>query len=153
MEILLQNRKNQSRITNQSLRKKTALILNALGCKNFQISILITDDQDIQEINKNYRNIDKPTNVLSFPMDDESMVIPGVKILGDLVISEDTAIKEAETAQISLDQRISQLLVHGILHLFGYDHEISDKEDEKMTKKSIELISLIEKDTNLSWWL
>jgi probable rRNA maturation factor len=124
-----------------------------LGCKNFQISILITDDQDIQEINKNYRNIDKPTNVLSFPMDDESMVIPGVKILGDLVISEDTAIKEAETAQISLDQRISQLLVHGILHLFGYDHEISDKEDEKMTKKSIELISLIEKDTNLSWWL
>jgi probable rRNA maturation factor len=81
------------------------------------------------------------------------MVIPGVKILGDLVISEDTAIKEAETAQISLDQRISQLLVHGILHLFGYDHEISDKEDEKMTKKSIELISLIEKDTNLSWWL
>jgi probable rRNA maturation factor len=153
MEILLQNRKNQSRITNQSLRKKTALILNALVCKNFQISILITDDQDIQEINKNYRNIDKPTNVLSFPMDDESMVIPGVKILGDLVISEDTAIKEAETAQISLDQRISQLLVHGILHLFGYDHEISDKEDEKMTKKSIELISLIEKDTNLSWWL
>jgi probable rRNA maturation factor len=124
-----------------------------LGCKNFQISILITDDQDIQEINKNYRNIDKPTNVLSFPMDDESMVIPGVKILGDLVISEDTAIKEAQTAQISLDQRISQLLVHGILHLFGYDHEISDKEDEKMTKKSIELISLIEKDTNLSWWL
>jgi probable rRNA maturation factor len=124
-----------------------------LGCKNFQISILITDDQDIQEINKNYRNIDKPTNVLSFPMDDENMVIPGVKILGDLVISEDTAIKEAETAQISLDQRISQLLVHGILHLFGYDHEISDKEDEKMTKKSIELISLIEKDTNLSWWL
>jgi probable rRNA maturation factor len=81
------------------------------------------------------------------------MVIPGVKILGDLVISEDTAIKEAQTAQISLDQRISQLLVHGILHLFGYDHEISDKEDEKMTKKSIELISLIEKDTNLSWWL
>jgi probable rRNA maturation factor len=124
-----------------------------LGCKNFQISILITDDQDIQEINKNYRNIDKPTNVLSFPMDDENMVIPGVKILGDLVISEDTAIKEAQTAQISLDQRISQLLVHGILHLFGYDHEISDKEDEKMTKKSIELISLIEKDTNLSWWL
>jgi probable rRNA maturation factor len=86
-------------------------------------------------------------------MDDENMVIPGVKILGDLVISEDTAIKEAQTAQISLDQRISQLLVHGILHLFGYDHEISDKEDEKMTKKSIELISLIEKDTNLSWWL
>jgi len=123
-----------------------------LGCKNCEISIVITDDQDIKEINKSYRNIDKPTNVLSFPMDD-SMAVPGVKILGDLVISEDTALKESEEAQITLDQRISQLLIHGILHLFGYDHEISEEEDEKMTEKSIELLSLIEKDKNLSWWL
>ncbi|MCB9493836.1 MAG: rRNA maturation RNase YbeY [Desulfobacteraceae bacterium] len=149
---MLQNRKNQSRITNQSLRKKTDLILSALGCKNCEISIVITDDEDIREINKSYRNIDKPTNVLSFPMDD-SMAVPGVKILGDLVISEDTALKESEEAQITLDQRISQLLIHGILHLFGYDHEISEEEDEKMTEKSIELLSLIEKDKNLSWWL
>lgn len=113
---------------------------------------MITDDEDIREINKSYRNIDKPTNVLSFPMDD-SMAVPGVKILGDLVISEDTALKESEEAQITLDQRISQLLIHGILHLFGYDHEISEEEDEKMTEKSIELLSLIEKDKNLSWWL
>lgn len=81
------------------------------------------------------------------------MAVPGVKILGDLVISEDTALKESEEAQITLDQRISQLLIHGILHLFGYDHEISEEEDEKMTEKSIELLSLIEKDKNLSWWL
>lgn len=123
-----------------------------MGCKNCEISIVITDDEDIREINKSYRNIDKPTNVLSFPMDD-SMAVPGVKILGDLVISEDTALKESEEAQITLDQRISQLLIHGILHLFGYDHEISEEEDEKMTEKSIELLSLIEKDKNLSWWL
>jgi probable rRNA maturation factor len=153
MEIMLQNRKNQTRITNQSLRKKTDLILNALGCNNCEISIVITDDEDIREINKNYRNIDKPTNVLSFPMDDENMVIPGLKILGDIVISEDTAIKEAQEAKITLDQRISQLLIHGILHLLGYDHEISEEEDEKMTQKSIELLSIIEKDKNLSWWM
>ncbi|MDY0362561.1 MAG: rRNA maturation RNase YbeY [Desulforegulaceae bacterium] len=150
---MLQNRKNQSRITNQSLRKKTDLILNALGCSNCEISIVITDDEDIREINKDYRNIDKPTNVLSFPMDDENMVIPGLKILGDIVISEDTAIKEAQDAKITLDQRISQLLIHGILHLLGYDHEISEEEDEKMTQKSIELLSIIEKDKNLSWWM
>jgi probable rRNA maturation factor len=124
-----------------------------LGCNNCEISIVITDDEDIREINKNYRNIDKPTNVLSFPMDDENMVIPGLKILGDIVISEDTAIKEAQEAKITLDQRISQLLIHGILHLLGYDHEISEEEDEKMTQKSIELLSIIEKDKNLSWWM
>lgn len=124
-----------------------------MGCNNCEISIVITDDEDIREINKNYRNIDKPTNVLSFPMDDENMVIPGLKILGDIVISEDTAIKEAQEAKITLDQRISQLLIHGILHLLGYDHEISEEEDEKMTQKSIELLSIIEKDKNLSWWM
>jgi len=124
-----------------------------LGCSNCEISIVITDDEDIREINKDYRNIDKPTNVLSFPMDDENMVIPGLKILGDIVISEDTAIKEAQDAKITLDQRISQLLIHGILHLLGYDHEISEEEDEKMTQKSIELLSIIEKDKNLSWWM
>ena len=124
-----------------------------MGCSNCEISIVITDDEDIREINKDYRNIDKPTNVLSFPMDDENMVIPGLKILGDIVISEDTAIKEAQDAKITLDQRISQLLIHGILHLLGYDHEISEEEDEKMTQKSIELLSIIEKDKNLSWWM
>lgn len=124
-----------------------------MGCNNCEISIVITDDEDIREINKDYRNIDKPTNVLSFPMDDENMVIPGLKILGDIVISEDTAIKEAQDAKITLDQRISQLLIHGILHLLGYDHEISEEEDEKMTKKSIELLTIIETDKNLSWWI
>ncbi|MDY0131518.1 MAG: rRNA maturation RNase YbeY [Desulforegulaceae bacterium] len=153
MEILLQNRKNQSRITNQSLRKKTALILNALDCKDFEISIVITNDEDMRQINQKYRNIDKTTNVLSFPMDDESMIIPGIKILGDLVISEDTALKEAQDARITLEQRVSQLLVHGILHLLGYDHETSDEDDKIMTKKSKELISIIENDKNLSWWM
>lgn len=121
--------------------------------KNCEISIVITDDEDIKKINKIYRNIDKETNVLSFPMDDENMVIPGIKILGDLVISEDTACKEAKAANITIDQRLSQLLIHGILHLSGYDHEISEKEDKKMTEKSIELMSIVENDKNISWWI
>jgi probable rRNA maturation factor len=153
MEILLQNRKNPSRITDQSLRKKTDLILNALGCENCEISIVITDDSDIREINSSYRNIDRPTNVLSFPMDDENMIIPGIRILGDIVISEDTAQREADSAGITLDQRLSQLLVHGILHLFGYDHETGDEDEKKMTQKSIELMALLEDDKNISWWL
>ncbi|MGE4518504.1 MAG: rRNA maturation RNase YbeY [Desulfobacteraceae bacterium] len=124
-----------------------------MGCENCEISIVITDDSDIREINSSYRNIDRPTNVLSFPMDDENMIIPGIRILGDLVISEDTAQREADSAGITLDQRLSQLLVHGILHLFGYDHETGDEDEKKMTQKSIELMALLEKDKNISWWL
>lgn len=124
-----------------------------MGCENCEISIVITDDSDIREINSSYRNIDRPTNVLSFPMDDENMIIPGIRILGDLVISEDTAQREADSAGITLDQRLSQLLVHGILHLLGYDHETGDEDEKKMTQKSIELMALLEKDKNISWWL
>lgn len=124
-----------------------------MGCENCEISIVITDDSDIREINSSYRNIDRPTNVLSFPIDDENMIIPGIRILGDLVISEDTAQREADSAGITLDQRLSQLLVHGILHLFGYDHETGDEDEKKMTQKSIELMALLEDDKNISWWL
>lgn len=124
-----------------------------MGCENCEISIVITDDSDIREINSSYRNIDRPTNVLSFPMDDENMIIPGIRILGDIVISEDTAQREADSAGITLDQRLSQLLVHGILHLFGYDHETGDEDEKKMTQKSIELMALLEDDKNISWWL
>jgi len=125
-----------------------------LDYKDFELSIVITDDEDIKNLNKEFRQLDKATNVLSFPVNDEnSSFIPFLSVLGDIVISEDTAKKEALEAGITLDQRISQLLVHGILHLIGYDHESGEAEEEEMTKKSIELLSVIEKDKDLSWWI
>jgi len=125
-----------------------------LGYKDFELSIVITDDEDIKNLNKEFRQLDKATNVLSFPVnDEESSFMPFVSVLGDIVISEYTAQKEALEAGITLDQRISQLLVHGILHLIGYDHEAGEAEEEEMTEKSIELLSVIEKDKDLSWWI
>jgi probable rRNA maturation factor len=136
------------------MQKKASLILDALDYKDFELSIVITDDEDIKNLNKEFRQLDKATNVLSFPVNDEnSSFIPFLSVLGDIVISEDTAKKEALEAGITLDQRISQLLVHGILHLIGYDHESGEAEEEEMTKKSIELLSVIEKDKDLSWWI
>ena len=124
-----------------------------MGYKNAEVSILITDDEEIKNLNKDFRGKDKATNVLSFPMLDENIPDIGIDILGDIVISEDTALREAEKAEISLEQRISQLVIHGILHLLGYDHEISPEEEEKMNKKSMELIALIEKNKSLSFWM
>ncbi len=121
-----------------------------MGCDTHEISIVITGDERIKQLNRHYRKIDRPTNVLSFPMQEGqfSDITPG--LLGDVVISCDTAQKEAENAGISLEERISQLLIHGILHLIGFDHETCENDAEKMEAKSIELLRKIEANKNLN---
>lgn len=120
-----------------------------MGFNAHEISIVITDDVQIQKLNHMYRNINKATNVLAFPMQEGQFadITPG--LLGDVVISCDTALKEADTAQITLTERISQLLVHGILHLAGFDHE-DDESCAQMEDKSLELIRQIEANTDLN---
>ncbi len=127
-----------------------------MGYNDHEISILFTDNTEIEKLNNTFRGYQKPTNVLSFPMleisDDnnkDTKILPGTKLLGDVVISVETAIFEADQAKITLEQRISQLLIHGILHLIGYDHEKGEDHFIKMEAKSLELLKLIEDDTNL----
>ncbi len=101
-------------------------------------------------MNRTYRGKDAPTNVLSFPMQEGefSEITPG--LLGDVVISLDAAQAEAIAAGISTDERISQLLIHGILHLIGFDHELGEKQALEMEEKSLELLRLIEKNIDLT---
>lgn len=105
----------------------------------------------MREINSQYRGKETATNVLSFAMDDgdSPFVSP---LLGDVIISCDTAVREAEERGVTLDQRYSQLLVHGILHLAGYDHELGDEEEEEMAEKSLELLRLIEPGAELDYF-
>lgn len=137
-------------ISTDKVRQKIRQILNALDCSRHEISAVIADDAFIRKLNKQYRHIDKPTNVLSFPMleGDFSQVSPG--LLGDLVISGETAQKEASRAGITLDQRMSQLLIHGILHLLGFDHETGETDAQKMMDKSLELLRKIEDNQSLT---
>lgn len=118
-----------------------------------EISIVFTDNAEIKELNTTYRGIPKPTNVLSFPMlenNADDIISPDTGLLGDVVISVETALQEATEAAITLEQRLSQLLVHGILHLIGYDHEQGEEEFLEMEKKSLKILKIIENDTNLS---
>jgi probable rRNA maturation factor len=117
-----------------------------LGCNHHEISIVIMDDAEIRALNREFRGMDRPTNVLSFPMQEGefSNVTPG--LLGDVVISAQTAAGEAEEAGITLAERMSQLLVHGILHLVGFDHEGDEEDARHMEIKSLELSKLIEPD-------
>ena len=120
-----------------------------MGCNAHELSIVLTGDSDIQTLNKTYRGKDRPTNVLSFPMQEGefSDINPG--LLGDIVISCETAEAEAEKAGINLSERMSQLLVHGILHLLGFDHETDEKSALEMEEKSRELITLLEPGRDL----
>ncbi|MEN6416751.1 MAG: rRNA maturation RNase YbeY [Armatimonadota bacterium] len=101
--------------------------------ENTEVSILLTDDMQIAELNRKYREVDGPTDVLSFSLlegEDEPAGEEDDWLLGDVVISVETAKRQAETQGNSLDEEIDMLLAHGILHLLGYDH--AEPEDEKI---------------------
>ena len=125
------------------MKKAAQAVLDALDFPDGELSILIIDDRQIEEFNRNYLNREGPTNVIAFPMREGAFSNITPKLLGDVVISVETAKKEGASAGITTEDRIVQLLVHGILHLFGFDHEKSRQEALDMEKKSKELLSII----------
>lgn len=120
-------------------------ILNALGYPDAQLSILIVDDAQIAELNMTYLNHAGPTNVISFPMQEGEFGNITPDVLGDVVISLETAHREAVEAGMEMKERFDQLLIHGILHLVGYDHVQSKKDAAIMEQKSNQMMKLISK--------
>ncbi|QFT34795.1 Endoribonuclease YbeY [Labrenzia sp. THAF82] len=91
-----------------------------------EVSLLFTDDDAIRKLNREWREKDKPTNVLSFPGSDPQDDVYG-PLLGDLVFAFETITREAEELGIEFDDHLSHLTVHGLLHLFDYDHQENDE--------------------------
>lgn len=106
---------------------------------NAEISVTIVDDERIHELNKQYRNIDRSTDVLSFPLGENGVYDinhdTGAKMLGDIVISIEHAFEQAEKYGHSLEREIGFLTVHSLLHLLGYDHENGGLEAVRMREK------------------
>ncbi len=125
-EVLIKVRKGK--VGRRKLEDKVFRILRILGISGAEISVLITDDEEIKELNRRYRGKDEPTDVLSFPIGEK---VGGTLILGDVVVSVDTALRQAKDTGLSLDEVLDRLLIHGILHLIGYDHENGDEEARK----------------------
>jgi probable rRNA maturation factor len=122
-------------------------LLEDLACDKQELSILFTDDKRIAELNKIYRQKDKPTNVLAFPMaEGPSDVESGM--LGDVVISVDTALREAAGTGETPVEATYRLLIHGLLHLLGYDHERSPKDEKIMSKEEKRIMNLIKEEIN-----
>lgn len=110
--------------------------------KQAEVSILLTDDDAVHSLNKEYRGVDKPTNVLSFAaLDDEDEPVVDPMLLGDIVVAFETTKREAEEQGRSVSDHLFHLIVHGMLHLIGYDHI---KESDAVEMETLEIAVLAE---------
>ena len=112
--------------------------------KNFVLNLVLSDDQTVHQLNKQFRNIDRPTNVLSFaniddPFFDETLKSAEDIELGDVIMAFETLSKEADELEISLKDHFCHLWVHGMLHILGYDH-IKDNERLEMEAREVEIL-------------
>jgi len=129
------------------LKRVARKILSVLGCPEAELSILIVDDEAIREINREYLQRDRPTNVISFAMQEGEGGGIQSQVLGDVVISADTASRDAAEAALSFESELYFLLLHGILHLCGYDHERGTEEEaRRMEAREREIFSLLQEE-------
>ncbi len=130
MQIDISDRQDDVAIDKKRIKKISERVLVAEGRKDrVELSIAFVDKGVIRELNGKYRGIDRDTDVLSFPMEEEDM-------LGDVVICPEVAVRNAEKAGRPADKEIELLVVHGMLHILGYDHEDRQKKDEMWARQA-----------------
>jgi len=143
MEVLIKNQQKIAKIHQQRIREIIKNIIQYLKVdENTEISILFTDDKFIKSLNKKYRGINKSTDVLTFNLEDGDLKFPEVdknKLLGDIVVSVETAQRQANNLNHNLENELMILLTHGLLHLIGYDHE-EDRDNKIMQVKENEIL-------------
>ncbi|MBU5427105.1 rRNA maturation RNase YbeY [Tissierella pigra] len=138
MEIYIDNRQDKikleydiERIIENVVKEVLNLEEESLDC---EVSVSFVDNTEIRELNREYRSMDKETDVLSFPMEDD-FFLEGPTLLGDIIISLEKALEQSEDFGHSLDREIAYLTAHSMLHLLGYDHMEEDEKDIMRTKE------------------
>ena len=121
------------------LHEFITFVLKEEKLENIEFNIIFIDNPRIHEINLTYRGVDRPTDVISFALEDNKTIDLGVRLLGDIYISIDKAKEQATSFGHSLRREISFLAVHGLLHLLGYDH-MTEEEEKVMFAKQEELL-------------
>jgi probable rRNA maturation factor len=115
------NRQRTRKIATSPWVSRTTKMLEAMGKSESSVTIAFVSDSKIRTLNKAFRGIDKPTDVLSFPAEEKNE-------LGDIAISLETAARQSKENGLTLTSEIAQLILHGLLHLSGYDHETDNGE-------------------------
>jgi probable rRNA maturation factor len=119
-------------------------ILRALGEDQAELCVSLVDDAEVHQLNRDYRGKDRPTDVLAFAMREGERVAGDETVLGDVVISLETAARQARRRRVSDADEVRTLLIHGVLHLLGYDHERSPAEGRRMKAMERRLRVLLE---------
>jgi probable rRNA maturation factor len=127
----------------RKIKRAARKILSALGYEKHEVGIVLVDDEEITRLNRQYFHRRRPTNVIAFPMaaGDPAAIHP--EILGDVVISAETAKRQATAVGGEPEEEVLFLMIHGLLHLVGYDHEGSPGERRKMEAKEEELYNRV----------
>jgi probable rRNA maturation factor len=143
MEVQITFQRKIPGLGSQTIKRKLRKLLDDLDFREGELSVLFTDDKRIAALNQQYLKREGPTNVLAFPM------LPGLPphlpsgMLGDVVISVDTAVSESRELGEPLQRTVDRLLIHGVLHLLGHDHEGSSKQALRMRKEENRLMALL----------
>lgn len=144
-QVLFDNRQDFMEIKEENMKaiekaiEATIEVEQAEG--NFEVSVSFVTNKEIRELNKIYRNVDSDTDVLSFPMDDEEDP-EGVIMLGDVILSTQKIIEQAQYFGHSLEREMIYLTVHSMLHLLGYDHMTDDEKEEMRDREKAVMKSL-----------
>ncbi len=139
MSVSIQCRLKKVSVRRGTLRRITGRLLRLLDEAGAEVCIGLVGDTKMRRLNRTYRNQDRTTDVLAFLYRE---ALPDVPLLGDVVISIPTARRQAKAFSHSLDEEILRLLIHGVLHLVGYDHEQSRQRARQMQRKEIELVQM-----------
>ena len=137
IDVLFDDRQDLMEISEDNMKaieKAIEAVLDIEECKgDFEVSVSFVTNEEIKTLNREYRNVDSETDVLSFPMDDEEF--DGIIILGDIVLSTQRIIEQANDFGHSLEREMLYLTVHSMLHLLGYDHMNSEEKEEMRTRE------------------
>lgn len=142
MRIDIRDLQDKVRIDRKKIAKRAEFILKVMGEKEAELSLLFVNDSYIRRLNWKYRKINSKTDVLAFSMREGSGLSKDSLILGDIVISTETAKREAARRRSSIQKEISLYLIHGILHLLGYDDRKTSGR-KRMRQKQRELLKAI----------
>lgn len=133
MAVYLRLRLGKAGISRVALLRVVRRVLEAAGEAQSELSVEVVGDTRMRRLNRLYRGKDRSTDVLAFPMREAANPHPAM--LGDVVVSFPTAVRQAKEAGRSVDAELVTLLVHGILHLCGYDHERGAREARRMARR------------------
>jgi len=143
MTIHIQRRKGIPKLDTGLLRRRIARLMKLLQVDQKELSVLFTEDREMTDLNRSYRNKNRTTDVLSFAQSEGPRGELHPEILGDVVISVPTAKRQARERRHTLTEELIILLVHGVLHLLGHEHERTDRKTRALMQKEQERLVAI----------